>query len=113
ADSAFGASTARLHDRIDGWLDEVLVDGDLQLHLAQQVHRQFMTAVDLGLALLPAEPLHIDDGQTKDLDLVEGFLDGFKFRWLDDGKNEFHDAVSAEDGSGHFHLTVKRRRGAR
>jgi len=29
------------------------------------------------MALLPAEALHVHDGQAEDLDLVEGFLDGF------------------------------------
>src|SRR5690348_13870593 len=38
ADAALGAGPARLHDGVDRRLDEVLVDGDLQLHLAEQVH---------------------------------------------------------------------------
>src|SRR5690348_8697937 len=76
ADATLGPGAAGLHDGVHRRLDEVLVDGDLQLHLAEQVHRQLVAAVHLRVALLPAEALDVDDGQAEDLDLVEGLLDG-------------------------------------
>src|SRR5438093_9728139 len=69
ADAALGSGAAGLHDGVDGRLDEVLVDCDLQLHLAEQLGGQFMAAVHLRLALLPAEALHVDDGQAEHLNL--------------------------------------------
>src|SRR5262249_30196418 len=62
ADAPLRPSAAGLHDGVDGWLDEILVDGDLQLHLAQQVHRQLVAVVDFGVALLSAEALYVYDG---------------------------------------------------
>src|SRR5215208_5909847 len=67
ADAALGAGAAGLEDGADGRLDEVLVDGDLQLHLAEQVDGQLAVAVDLGVALLSAEALHVHDGESEDL----------------------------------------------
>src|SRR5438270_1902643 len=84
ADAALRTGAARLHDRLDGRLDEVLVDGDLQLHLTQQIDRQFVAAVDLGVTLLAPEALHVNDGQAEDLDLVEGFFHSLQLRGLDD-----------------------------
>src|SRR5438874_2254173 len=45
ADAALGAGAAGLHDGVDRRLDEVLVNRDLQLHLAQQLHGQLVAAV--------------------------------------------------------------------
>src|SRR5262245_50299093 len=70
ADPAFRTGSASLHDGVDGRLDEVFVDGDLELHLAEQLHSQFVTAVGFGMAFLPAETLHVHDRETEDLDLV-------------------------------------------
>src|SRR5207244_1778923 len=60
ADAPLGSSAARLHDGVDRRLDEILVHGDLQLHLPPQVDRQLVAAVDLRVPLLSAEALHID-----------------------------------------------------
>src|SRR5262249_37421905 len=87
ADAALGSGAARLHDGVDCRLHEVLVDGNLQLHLAQQVQGQLVASVDLRVAFLPAEALHVHDGQAENLNLVEGFLDRFELRRLDDGQN--------------------------
>src|SRR5262249_10292887 len=90
ADAALGAGAAGLDDGVDGGLDEVLVDGDLELDLAEQVDGQLVAAVDLGLALLPAEALDVDDGQAEDLDLGEGLLDLLQLAGLNDGQDELH-----------------------
>src|SRR5262249_20560721 len=44
ADAPFGSGTARLHDRVHGRFDEILVDGDLQLDFPQQIYRQLVAA---------------------------------------------------------------------
>src|SRR5581483_10534968 len=62
ADAPFRAGASGFHDRVDGWLDKIFVDRDLQLYLTQQVYGQLMAAVHFGVPLLPAEALDIDDG---------------------------------------------------
>src|SRR5438270_13278950 len=57
ADLAVGPAAARLDDRVDRRVDEVLVDRDLELDLAEQVHSALVAAVDLGVSLLPREAL--------------------------------------------------------
>src|SRR5262245_60743132 len=84
ADLALVAGASGLDDRLDRRLDELVVDGDLQLHLAQQVDGVLVAAVDLGVALLAAEALDVADGQADDLDFVERFLDRLELRRLDD-----------------------------
>src|SRR4051794_39732012 len=61
ADASLRPGAARLHDRVDRRLDEILVDRDLQLDLAEQLGGQLVTAVHLRLPLLPAEALHVED----------------------------------------------------
>src|ERR1043165_5455645 len=90
ADASFRTGATRFHDGVDGRLDKILIDGNLQLHLVQQIDREFVAAVHLGVPLLPAEAAAVDHRQTEDLDLVESFLDGFHFRRLNDGDDEFH-----------------------
>ncbi len=57
ADFTFVARAAPLHDRRNRRLDEVVVDGNLELDLAEQVDRNLMATVGLGVAPLPAEAL--------------------------------------------------------
>src|SRR6185437_9520067 len=90
ADLAGGPAAAPFDDRLDRRFDEVLVDGDLQLHLAQQIDRELVAAVDLGMALLTAEALHVHDRQPKDLDFGQGRFDRFQAAGLDDGDNQLH-----------------------
>src|ERR1022692_1401074 len=90
ADAAFRPGAARFHDRVDGRFDEVLVDGDLQLNLVQQVHRQLMPAIDFRAPLLSAEAAAVDHCQAKDLDLVERLLDSFDLGRRNDGDDKFH-----------------------
>src|SRR2546421_6584605 len=61
ADAPLRPSAAGHHDGVDRRLDEVLIHRNLKLNLAQQVDREFAAAVDLGVSLLPAETLHVDD----------------------------------------------------
>ena len=60
----FGCS----QDGRDGWLYELIIDRDLQLHFAKQREPCIFTA-GRDLALLPTKALAIDDSQAKHLDL--------------------------------------------
>ena len=51
--------------------DLVVRHDDLELHLGHEVDHVRGAAVDLGLALLPAEALHLGDGHALDADLAE------------------------------------------
>src|SRR5690606_7925178 len=82
--------TAPLNDRINGRLDEVLIHGDLKLHLAQQIHRNFVAAIDLRMSFLPAEPLDVHNGQTEYLDLGQGGFHSFQPAGLNDGNDQLH-----------------------
>src|SRR5262249_7395410 len=112
ADAALRSGASCLHDGVDGRLDEVFVDGDLQLHFAQQIHCQLVAAIHFGMALLPTETLHVHDREAEDLDFVEGFLDGFQLRRLDNGEDEFHTCFVSVVASGRdtFIVTAKARR---
>src|SRR5690606_11417806 len=90
SDLALLPRAAPLDDGIDRRLDEVLIHGDLQLHLAQQVDRKLPTSVRLRLTSLPAKPLTIDHRQPEHLDFRQRLLDRFQPAWLDDGDDEFH-----------------------
>jgi hypothetical protein len=54
-----------------------------------------MAAIDFGVPFLPAKALDIDNREPEHFDLVEGLLDGFELRRLNNGKDEFHDRCSA------------------
>ena len=49
-----------------------------------------LPAVDLRVALLPAEALHLGDGHALDAGLGQRLLNFFEFERLDDGDDEFH-----------------------
>ena len=48
--------------------DELVRDDDLDLHLRQEVDDVLGAAVELGVALLAAEALHLGDGHALDAD---------------------------------------------
>src|SRR3954469_25987525 len=49
-----------------------------------------MAAVNFGVSLLPAEPLHVHHGQAEYLDVRQGLLDRFELRGLDQRDDQFH-----------------------
>jgi len=78
ADAALRSGAAASMMALTVGSHEVLVDGDLQLDLAEQLHGEFVAAVDLGVAFLTAEALHVHDGSCGRPRLAEGLLDGFE-----------------------------------
>lgn len=78
-----GLGTAQdgLHCRFD----EFLVDSDLKLKLPQQVDRSVWGALEALVSLLSGVSQAIDDGESKDLDLAQSFLDRLEPIGLNDG----------------------------
>lgn len=93
ANFATWAGPTALEDGIDRWLDKRFVDGDLELDLAEQIDTELVSAIGPGLTFLAAKTLAIHDGQTKDLNFGEGFLDRFQLAGLNDRDDEFHEAL--------------------
>src|SRR5438128_12678392 len=77
-------------DRVDGLVDLVRIDGDLDLDLGQEAHGVFGAAIDFRVAFLPAVALDFRHRQTVNADGGQGVTDFFEFEWLDDRHNNFH-----------------------
>lgn len=90
ADLPFFAAPAAFNDGADRLLDEIVVDGDLQLHFPQEVHFVFVAAIQFGLPLLPPETLAIEHRQAEHLDFREGGFYLFQFAGLNDSDDQFH-----------------------
>ena len=58
--------TTGLDDGFDGGFEKLIVYADRQLHLADQVHTDFVPAVHFVLTPLAAEPLHFRGGHALD-----------------------------------------------
>ena len=76
------ASTARSTTR-------VLAD-HLDLHLGQEIHHIFGAAIELGMALLPAEALGFDHGDALQADFVQRLLHLVQLERLDDRFDLLH-----------------------
>ena len=77
-------------DRLDGLLDHLVLDDQLDLHLGQEVDDVFGAAIELGMALLPAEALGLDHGDALEADLVERVLHLVELEGLDDRLDLLH-----------------------
>src|ERR1700760_939455 len=80
----------RGRDGVDGLVDLVRGDSDLDLDLGQETHRVFSTAVNFRMALLPAISLDFRHRETVNADGGQGVTDFFELEWLDDRHNNFH-----------------------
>ena len=89
------ADAAGLGGALDGLhhpADDRVRDHDLDLHLREEVHHVLGAAVELGVALLPAEALDLGGGQAGDADLGERLLHLVQLERLDDGFDLLHGA---------------------
>src|ERR671913_2259956 len=80
----------RAADRLDGLFDHLVLDDELELHLGQEVDDIFGAAVELGMALLAAEALGLEHGNTLETDLIEGVLHLIELEGLDDRFDLLH-----------------------
>ena len=81
---------AAFRDRLDDIVDEAVLDHDLDLHLGQEVDHIFGAAVELGVALLPAEALHLGHGDAGDARVVKRVLHVVELERLDDRFDLLH-----------------------
>ena len=94
-------------DRLDRLLDHLVLDDHLDLDLGQEVDDVLGAAIELGVPLLPAEALDLDDGDALDADLVQRVLHLVELEGLDDRFDLLHlletpphaDAGAADRGS--------------
>src|SRR5947209_1206153 len=77
-------------DGIDGLVDLVRSDRDLDLDLGQETHGVFSTAINLRMALLSAISFDFRHRETVNANGGQGVADFFQLEWLDDGHNNFH-----------------------
>src|SRR5690349_20111867 len=61
-------------DGLNDILGHAVLDHHLDLHLGEKVDHIFGAAVELRVALLPAEALHFADGQAGNADVVQRIL---------------------------------------
>ena len=78
-------------DGLERAVELVVGDHHLDLDLGQEVHDVLGAAVELGLALLAAVALGLDDGHALDAQLLQGLLHLVQLERLDDGFDLFHD----------------------
>jgi Ser/Thr protein kinase RdoA (MazF antagonist) len=90
ADRAFAAGAAKLKQAIHRALDEIVVHGDFQLHLAQQIGGVFVAAVGFGLTPLSRKAHGVANGETAHPDPFERLLHQFELGGLDDSDDKLH-----------------------
>ena len=71
-----------------------VLDHHLDLHLRQEVDHVLGAAVQLGVALLPAEALDLGHRQARHADVGQGLAHLFELEGLDDGGDLFHGPTS-------------------
>src|SRR6266550_8522684 len=56
-------------DRLDGFLDHVVAEHNLDLHLGEKIHDVFGSAIELGMPFLPPEALRLGHRDPLQADL--------------------------------------------
>src|SRR5262245_9934585 len=92
---ADAAGLGRLLDRFHHLTHLLVADDDLELHLGQEVDDVLRPSVELRVALLPAEPLHLADGQALYADSRQALLHLVQLEGLDDCLDLFHCRASS------------------
>src|ERR1043165_86399 len=84
------AGIGRFLDRLDHLLEHLVLDRGLDLHFRQEIDHVLRAAVELRVALLPAEALHLRHGDSLHADRRERLAHLVELERLDDCGNEFH-----------------------
>src|SRR6266550_7588920 len=61
-------------DRLDGFLDHVVAEHNLDLHLGEKIHDVFGPPVKFGMTLLAAEAFGFGHGNALQADLLQGLF---------------------------------------
>lgn len=96
ADGPLGTRAAELQQAIHGPIHEIVVYGDLKLHLAEQIGGVFVATIGFRLPPLTRKARGIANGEAGDADPFEGLLHEVKFSRLDDRDNEFHEIFAEQ-----------------
>src|SRR5436190_7922829 len=91
---ADAASAGGVLDRFDRAVGKVVLNHHLDFHLGEEIDDIFGTAIELGMALLPAEAFHLSDGDAGDADFVERVFHIVEFERLDDRFDLLHAFLS-------------------
>src|SRR5262249_34167566 len=84
------ARVGALLDRFDHAVEHVVLDRGFHLHLRKEVHDVLGAAVELGVALLPPESLHLGHCDALHADGREGIAHLVELERLDDCRDQFH-----------------------
>ena len=88
------AGAGRLHDRLDHRIHLIVGDRDLELDLRQEVDDVLRPAVQLSVALLAAEALHLGRGDPRHPGFRQRLAHVVHLEGLDDGHDHLHHVVS-------------------
>src|ERR1043166_8554466 len=88
---ADAAGLGRLLDGVDGLVQHLVREHDLDLNLGQEIDDVLGAPIELGVTLLAAEALGLEDGNALQADFLQGFLHLVELEWLDDGLDLLHD----------------------
>src|SRR5580704_16468711 len=77
-------------DGLDGFLDHVVAEHDLDLHLGEKIDDVFGAAIKLGVAFLAPEPLGFSHGYSLQTDFLERLLHLIELERFDHGLDFFH-----------------------
>src|SRR3954454_7013130 len=87
-------------DGIDGLVDLVGGNSDLDFDLGQEAHGIFGATIDFRMALLAAISLDFRHRETVNADGGQGVTDFFQLEWLNNRHNNFHGSYPAWARSG-------------
>src|SRR6185295_869482 len=84
------AGLGGLENGFDYLIDEVAANGNFDLGLGDEVHDVLSAAIELGMAALTAEALHLRHRHARNAYLGQRRTDVVEFERLDDGGDQFH-----------------------
>src|SRR5262249_41409304 len=70
-------------DRLDSFLDHVVAEHNLDLHLGEKIDHIFGSAIKLGVSFLASKPLRLRDSDALQPDLLQRLLHLVEFEGLD------------------------------
>src|SRR4051812_18887540 len=77
-------------DGVDGLVDLIRGNSDLDLDLGQEAHGVFGATIDFRMTLLAAITFDFRHRETMNANGGQGITDFFELEWLDDRHNNFH-----------------------